>query len=381
MKNFFLIPIIGIAFIFGCSQNEITNTETDKVSENQSKVIDKSIRVIWIKPTDVAYSASTVNAISNAMRTVQHWYKENLDGYELRLNSPLVEVINGDHDRNWYNEHRPADYGFAAPTFYTIENVREEVKRKTGITDYDPRYKTIIYINAEGGGAANYGMAFLGQNDVDGLLGKYRNDSDRQAGMKRWWQGLAHELGHTFGFPDYDNDTSIMGRVGFFKFPNSNLTPSEKKTIIESGFVYRSPLPFSSNRFYKIKNVSTNLVVDVLNAATGDNFPIGQWNDQNSDNQLFKITRVGSGIYKIINQRSGRGWNISEASKDNGGKLIQYGFGDFENERFAIVAHRNRYMFFPIHSLKAIAPDPDPAKVELSQITSTGRNIQLWTIN
>jgi predicted Zn-dependent protease len=380
MKKLIFPLIIGMAFVLGCSQNELTDPEKKKDATIESKVVDKSIRVIWIKPTDVAYSAATVNAIGEAMRTVQSWYTDNLDGYQLRLNSPLVEVINGDHNRNWYNENRPPNYPFDQPTFYTIENVREEVKRKTGITDYDSRYKTIIYINAEGGGAANYGMAFLGQNDVDGLLGKFRNESDRQAGMKRWWQGLAHELGHTFGFPDYDNDTSIMGRVGFFKFPNSNLTPTEKKTIIESGFVSRVPLPFSSTRFYSIKNMSTNLVADVLNGATGDDFPIGQWNSQNSDNQLFKFTRVSSGVYKIINQRSGRGWNISNNSKDNGGKLIQYGFGDFENERFSIIRHKNGYMFFPINSLKAIAPDPDINKNQLIQTTSTGARRELWTI-
>ena len=57
----------------------------------------KTVRVFWLKPTDVAYDQRYPDGIANVMREAQRYYKQEL-GKTFTLNNPVVEVVNGEHD-------------------------------------------------------------------------------------------------------------------------------------------------------------------------------------------------------------------------------------------------------------------------------------------
>ena len=53
----------------------------------------KSVRIIYLVSQDREVREDYRNAIENAAVEIQRWYKEQLNGFTFRLNSPVVEVV------------------------------------------------------------------------------------------------------------------------------------------------------------------------------------------------------------------------------------------------------------------------------------------------
>ncbi|MCL6589269.1 MAG: cellulose-binding domain-containing protein [Firmicutes bacterium] len=184
----------------------------------------KTVRVFWLKPSDVAYDQKIVDGIANVMKEAQRFYFQEL-GVTFRLNNPIVEVCNGDHPKVWYETDTSIT---TDPYWKSVFNGAAELKRKYGLQDYDPRWVIVEEISAEGEGAGGGGgghWVLLSEHDVLGAAGY-------NGAMNRWYGGMAHELGHAFMLPDSTYTDGTPMSASFYSYPNCHFTQAQKDAML-----------------------------------------------------------------------------------------------------------------------------------------------------
>ena len=221
-------------FLMSCQKNV---TEVEQPAAYQKAVQppeEQTVRVIYLVPSDREFSREYYNAVKKAALTLQDWYADNLDGYTFRLNKPIIEVLESDKPAEWFNSYSGTFSG-SDPRFYFFYNAYHEIRELLG-AEVDGPYVFTIYVDAPGEtGAAWPGEAIMPENDLKGLSG------NMEEGVDRWIGGWGHELGHAFGLPHPDGDPryseALMG-TGYTIFPGSVLLPSDKATLLSSGFFF-----------------------------------------------------------------------------------------------------------------------------------------------
>lgn len=207
------------------SQNKKT-TSTPKLTAT-----NKSVRVFWLRPYDVPYDQKVVDGLNKVMLEAQRYYKKEL-GKTFKLNSPIVEVCVGDHNRQWYETNSTLT---TDPYFRPGFNMLEELKRKYGLLEGDSRYVSVGEISAEGDGAGGFGgngWVCLTKHDLDGAAGI-------NGPMNRWYGGMIHELGHAFGLPDSTYTDGTPMSASFYDYPNCHFTQAQKRDILNN-YLYGS---------------------------------------------------------------------------------------------------------------------------------------------
>lgn len=186
---------------------------------------DKTVRVFYIRPTDVAENPKYATGIASVMRDAQQYYLDQCK-FTFKLNEPIVEVVNGSHPRSWY-ETDPG--GGSDPYWRAVFNGRNDLMNLIPSLKADgsrKRWKVVLYIDAEGpgaGGGGGGGMVMLPKHDADGALG-YPN-------AKRWVGGMCHELGHCFGLPDASSNDGTVMSAAMYNWPNCTITPAMVNTF------------------------------------------------------------------------------------------------------------------------------------------------------
>ena len=185
----------------------------------------KTVRVFWLKPTDVAFDQRYPDGIANVMREAQRYYKQEL-GETFTLNTTVVEVVNGEHDRNWYitTNCSGSDHYWCV-----VGNMHQELMRRLGIRNPDSRWLCVGEISAEepnrSGGGASVGWVTLSGHDADGGAGI-------NGPMNRWYGGMVHELGHAFGLPDAASTDGTPMSASFYNYPNTHFSQAQKNAIL-----------------------------------------------------------------------------------------------------------------------------------------------------
>jgi hypothetical protein len=199
---------------------------------------DKTVRVFYIQPTDVAYNPKYVAGITSVMKSAQRYFMEQCK-YTFKLSDPVVEVVKGTHPRSWYetNANDPDEYWWA------VYNGREDLLKQVPSVKSDwnrSRWKIVFYIDAEGpqaGGGGGGGWVLLPKHDLDGAL-IYPRDT------ARWVGGMVHELGHAFGLPDAQSTDGTVMSASFYGWPNCVFTSAMANTMKNlpenAGFWYNS---------------------------------------------------------------------------------------------------------------------------------------------
>jgi hypothetical protein len=229
------------------------------------------VRVVYLVPNDRQYQPCYEQAIEEAVKHVQTWYRDDLaSGNTFALHDPVVEVYSTPHDATYYatNPNGPCFDWF-------LRNVAEDGFALTGGRLNDPNYRWVFYIDADpgcetcdqGGGRAYCDAAccavdpnqpccdegcvvVLPANDLRGLTGQDTFPSclgtTEMAGRCRWVGGLAHELGHALSLHDHpecvDNNpmticsTDYLMAGGHFSYPLPFLTHEERETLDRSPF-------------------------------------------------------------------------------------------------------------------------------------------------
>jgi hypothetical protein len=190
----------------------------------------KTVRVFWLKPTDVAYDQRYPNGIADVMRESQRFYKQQL-GKTFTLSSAVVEVVNGQHDTNWYinNNCDPNGDRYGCVIF----NMQGELQQRFGLNAPDSRWLMVAEVSAEevgkSGGGGQPGWVLLSGHDADGAAGK-------SEAMTRWYGGMVHELGHAFGLPDASSTDGTCMSASFYSYPNCNFNQSQKNGMLNGSY-------------------------------------------------------------------------------------------------------------------------------------------------
>jgi len=186
----------------------------------------RTVRVFWLKPTDVAFDPAYPNGIAGVMQEAQRFYKQQL-GKTFTLNSPVVEVVNGLHDATWYvtdNCGPTADHYWCV-----VFNMQAELQQRFGLNAPDSRWLIVGEISAEeinvSGGGGGGGWVILSGHDADGAAGK-------NGPMNRWYGGMVHELGHAFGLPDATSTDGTCMSASLYDYPNCTFNQAQKNAIL-----------------------------------------------------------------------------------------------------------------------------------------------------
>jgi Cellulose binding domain len=187
----------------------------------------RTVRVYWLKPTDVAYDQRYPDGIANVMREAQRYYRQEL-GRTFTLNNPVVEVVNGDHPRSWYENTPNGNECY----WWVVFNMQQELMRKLNLRAPDSRWINVGEISAEApcsGGGGGSGWVILSGHDADGAAGIGGN-------MNRWYGGMVHELGHAFGLPDSTSTDGTPMSASFYNYPNTHFSQAQKDRILNGPY-------------------------------------------------------------------------------------------------------------------------------------------------
>ncbi|MEV4117171.1 cellulose binding domain-containing protein [Nonomuraea sp. NPDC049695] len=187
----------------------------------------RTVRVYWLKPSDVAYDQRYPDGITKVMQEAQRFFKQEL-GKTFTLNSPVVEVVNGDHPRSWY-ENTP---NCGEKYWWAVCNMQEELRRKFGLGAPDSRWLNVGEVSAEGdgaGGGGGNGWVILSGHDADGAAGI-------NGPMNRWYGGMVHELGHAFGLPDATSTDGTCMSASLYDYPNCHFSQSQKDSMLRGSY-------------------------------------------------------------------------------------------------------------------------------------------------
>ncbi|MFE9914696.1 cellulose-binding domain-containing protein [Micromonospora sp. NPDC005553] len=187
----------------------------------------RTVRVYWLKPSDVAFDQRWPDGIATVMREAQRYYRQEL-GKTFTLNSPVVEVVNGDHVKSWY-ENTPNG---SDRYWWSVFNMQQELMRKLNLRSPDNRWLNVGEISAEGpgaGGGGGNGWVILCQHDADGAAGV-------NGPMNRWHGGMVHELGHALGLPDSTSTDGTPMSASFYNYPNTHFSQAQKDRILSGPY-------------------------------------------------------------------------------------------------------------------------------------------------
>ncbi|GIE99429.1 cellulose binding domain-containing protein [Paractinoplanes rishiriensis] len=190
----------------------------------------RTVRVFWLKPTDVAFDQRYPDGIGNVMLESQRFFRQQL-GKTFTLNSPVVEVVNGQHDTNWYinNNCPPNGDRYACVIF----NMQGELRQRFGLGAPDSRWLIVGEVSAEevgkSGGGGQPGWVMLSGHDADGAAGKTEP-------MPRWYGGMVHELGHAFGLPDATSTDGTCMSASFYGYPNCTFSQAQKNGMLNGPY-------------------------------------------------------------------------------------------------------------------------------------------------
>ena len=204
-----------------------TATPTPTTTTPPSTPQQRTVRVYWLKPSDVAFDQRWPDGIANVMREAQRYYRQEL-GKTFTLNNQVVEVVNGDHVKSWYENTPNGDERY----WWSVFNMQQELMRKLSLRAPDSRWINVGLISAEGpgaGGGGGGGWVILCQHDADGAAGV-------NGPMNRWYGGMVHELGHALGLPDSTSTDGTPMSASFYSYPDTHFNQSQKTGILNGPY-------------------------------------------------------------------------------------------------------------------------------------------------
>jgi hypothetical protein len=231
-------------------------------------VAAKSVRMVYLVPSDKIPNSAYKRAIETAIMNVQQWYLQKV-GLTFTLSNPVVEVVRSTHPASWFNTE--STFWKETPQFWFNANTITDVKNLYGPSFNQEKFIWVVYVDAKGEtGAGGGGMATLPEHDILGVSGLHPIEKQ----IPRWHGGLAHEIGHAFGlshageaFPD------ALMKYGYTKYPNCTLTQQDLNTLTQSPFFNSSPTydakyVYSTGTFTKRGNTWIEIATNP-NAAGG----------------------------------------------------------------------------------------------------------------
>jgi hypothetical protein len=201
-------------------------TPSPTVSQTSGSPPVRTVRVYWIRPTDKAFDQRYPDGITAVVQEAQRFFKQQL-GKTFTLNNPVVEVVNGLHDTNWYitNNCTGSDHYWCV-----VDNGQSELRQRFGS---DSRWINVEEVSAEetnqSGGGGGGGWVLLSGHDADGAAGI-------NGPINRWYGGMVHELGHAFGLPDATSTDGTCMSASLYDYPNCTFNQTQKNGILNGPY-------------------------------------------------------------------------------------------------------------------------------------------------
>lgn len=199
------------------------------------------VKVLYLRPTDRSYRPDYSNAVSQAVDDVQAWMRSELGGRSFVRQSRVVPECALPGDSEYYRTD-------------TWNRVLTDVQSCAPVSGFGSQVTWVLYVDVIDDcgpgriGAAYQGLTMLPRADLEGLVGEPQvdrcGDVDNRP-RSRWVGGLVHEMAHAFGVPHPPgcdaglptcDSNSIMWQ-GFYRFPNTYLSSSERQLLLESPFI------------------------------------------------------------------------------------------------------------------------------------------------
>jgi Ricin-type beta-trefoil lectin domain-like/Cellulase (glycosyl hydrolase family 5) len=137
-----------------------------------------------------------------------------------------------------------------------------------------------------------------------------------------------------------------------------------------------------ANGTYLIKSDLSGLVVDVTGASTAEGTDIEQWTDNNTANQQWNLTNLGSNYVSLVNVNSGLAMEVYSASTTSGAAIDQWPYSSGKNQIWQVVSKGGGY-YELLNENSGEALDVTGASsatgVKLDQYTVSGNSNQLWS--
>ena len=214
---------------------------------NKTHQLAPNVHIAYLVPSDKHFRNKNRVAVKHAIRNVEAWYQDEMDGKTFRLSHPVVQIVRTSHTADWY---RASAVNGADPSLWFWLNALTDGFNATGGQFNDPNHRWVFYIDADVAcgqviGAAA-GVALLAANDLRGLTGRKNvpacpGEPPDTAGVCRWVGGLGHELGHAFDLPHPDpcpggaDDAALMC-LGYITYPDTYLRLEDKDILNASPF-------------------------------------------------------------------------------------------------------------------------------------------------
>lgn len=182
----------------------------------------KTVRVFWLKPSDVPFDKRWPDGMAAVVKETQRYYQQEL-GKTFTLNDQVVEVIEGDHPKAWYENTPQGDDKY----WWAVFNMEQEIHRKLAHQNID-QWVNVAEVSAEGdggGGGGGNGWVILNQHDADGAAGV-------NGDMNRWYGGMVHEMGHALGLPDSTHTDGTPMSASFYGYPDCHFSQAQKQGLL-----------------------------------------------------------------------------------------------------------------------------------------------------
>ena len=202
-----------------------------------------SVRVMYVAPADREFRADYSDGISTAIVDVQSWYRQQLDRLTFAIDNVRPEQCRLPRDQDYYSR------GDA------WEKVLRDVQSCAPVRGYTTQFSWVLYVDVYEDcgephelGAGEPGLTMVARWDLEGLANPgdyyYCDEGPYDGRLGRWFGGLAHELGHTFGLPHPPGceegqptcDHAALMWDGYTSYPNTYLRDDEKAVLRRSPF-------------------------------------------------------------------------------------------------------------------------------------------------
>ena len=207
-----------------------------------------SVRTVYAIPRNRDFVQAYSDSVAAALRHVQVWYRDRMDGLTFALADAIPEVCRLSVDDDFLTVH-PGDVG-------ERWNAALDAVSRCGPKHHDEAFIWIVYFDVDepcwtnerpqtlgrGGG----GLTMLGRWDLLGLTDRGNSLPCGHGGQPhgRWVGGLAHELGHAFGLPHPPGcddgrpscDKEALMWLGYARWPDTYLRDDEKAILRKSPF-------------------------------------------------------------------------------------------------------------------------------------------------
>lgn len=216
--------------------------------------MDYLFHFVYCVPSDQASRGNEIARFSVMVQLVQEWFAtQTSTGRTFKLNNPIIETHSLSIDTQ-------AVYEEAGP----LVNLRDDYATANSIVDEDGTFadhNRHIFL-CGGDVPGDYSSSYLGgsggtwwqyANIEKDLFEQYRSLNDFEKPMR----GLAHEMGHTFGFGHVTDDTIMDTSAGGINslLADNDFTAGQKTTLSASPFL-DYPLPTSLKDFTAFSGAS-----------------------------------------------------------------------------------------------------------------------------